>query len=503
MSARPPSGSGRARPPVEDVTEVGLPLDTERETHVALDAVQVANSWRCATRSHVERPRWSGGLVGRARVALTRVADVRGAPSPGPTARGPATRSHVEREARRGGFLGRALVALSCAAAACGAPSPAPTTPGADLPETPCGRGLVVVNSDYLSTTVSLADPEGRVVSERLLTSGSDLPGMSAALSGDVWLPSARTLSGEIVLIDRYATSVLTFVEPRTATVRAQLPVGTGFKANPYDYLELDPHKAYVTRYESNPLPSAQPFDRGGDILVVDPIVPQIVGSISLGAPTDVPPRPGRMARLGGEVWVALDRLATDFQSAADGRLVGVDPATDTVVWTVDFPGLASCGAVHAAPSGKRAVVSCTGLFVDGDKQGDRAGLVVLEASPGGGAPVAVAIHTIPTELGGTPSWALAFRTETEVWTTTFGNLDANRPDRLVSIDLVTGEARLVHTGAAAFTLGDVRCSPACGALCFVADAGTRALLRFGGGAVTSLPVDRTTGLPPRYLGVF
>lgn len=396
----------------------------------------------------------------------------------------------------------RSVVVFASFVAACGAPDPAPPTPGVDLPETPCGRGLVVASSDYLSTTVSLANPRGDVVSERIVSSAGGLPGMNAALSGDVWLPTTGTTSGEIVLLDRYATSVLTFLDPRTATVRAQLPVGTGFKANPYDYLEVAPRKAYVTRYESNPAPGAQPFDDGGDLLIVDPTVPAVTGRVALGKAGDVPPRPGRMARVGDLVWVALDRLSGDFKTAADGRLVGVDPAKDEIVWSLDFAGLASCGAVRASPSGARAVVACTGLFADGDKQGDRAGLVVLDAVPGK-APTVAAVHAIPAALGGTPTWSFAFRSEGEVWVTTFGNLDANRPDRLVGVDLATGKATLLHTGKSAFTLGDVHCSPACGDVCFVADAGAGVLLRFEGGASTALPVDRTTGLPPRYLGVF
>jgi len=82
-------------------------------------------------------------------------------------------------------------------------------------------------------------------------------------------LPATRPASGEVVLIDRFGTNVLTWVDAASGDVRAQLSVGTGYESNPQDYLEIDERYALVSRYGQNQNAGRQPFDRGGDVLVI------------------------------------------------------------------------------------------------------------------------------------------------------------------------------------------------------------------------------------------
>src|SRR6188768_2708332 len=135
---------------------------------------------------------------------------------------------------------------------ACSAPRITPDSLGVSVTAGPCGRGLVVVESDYQSSNVSLLDFEGRVLSESLASSSTTSAGFRVALSADV-VPSSSPQNGsEIVLIDRFPAGVLRFVELATARITAELSVATGFRVNPQDYLPLDPERAYVARYDTN-----------------------------------------------------------------------------------------------------------------------------------------------------------------------------------------------------------------------------------------------------------
>ena len=151
----------------------------------------------------------------------------------------------------------------------------APTLDGEAAP--PAVRGMVAVNSDYQSTAVSLLDPDGNVVKDGCINSGTGKPGLTMTLSGDVVLPSQLLTTSPITLIDR-GNNVLIWIDPTTCAPLRELDVSTGFTADPHDYVELAPNKAYVTRYEQNTAAKATDtnFDQGNDLLIVDPSQPEI-----------------------------------------------------------------------------------------------------------------------------------------------------------------------------------------------------------------------------------
>src|SRR5690606_38628620 len=103
--------------------------------------------------------------------------------------------------------------------------------------------------SDYQSTQVALSTLEGETQSASLVsTASTQTDGLAFALSGDVYLPSAPTDSGRLVLLDGFGTNVVSWVDTASAEVVAQLPVGTGFESNPQDYVEFG-KEAFISRW--------------------------------------------------------------------------------------------------------------------------------------------------------------------------------------------------------------------------------------------------------------
>jgi hypothetical protein len=369
-----------------------------------------------------------------------------------------------------------------------------------------CPSALVVGCSpdDFTSTNIAVLCPTGAPLSQSILSSGSTAPGLSKTLSGDVILPLAPT-PGKIVLIDQLPNTAITWVDPATGSVIHQLNVGTGFAANPHDYLEVSTTKAYVTRYESNSSPGQQAFDGGGDLLIIDPQTATITGRVPFAADGVFLPRPDRMVRVGDEVWVSLQRFDADFMTAGDARIVGVSTADDSIQWSLDLPGVASCGALARAPSGNLIAVSCTGVLGDADPK-QRSAIVLLDATVH--PPVEIKRFAAASQLGAPLGFTLAFASETLLVGVALGDLQAPRNDVAYTLDLASGTAQVLIDAGAAFALGDVRCAPGCNDLCFLADAHAKALRVWKANgssldALASVPVDPMVGLSPRTLGAF
>ena len=170
-------------------------------------------------------------------------------------------------------------------------------------------------------------------------------------------------MSGRVVLIDQYGTNVITWADPATAKVYAQLPIGTGFaSANPYDYLELDATTAYVTRWGNNLKPGQQPFDSGSDVLVLDTQKPAITKSIAMPVIDDLPPCPAAMLQVGDTVMVVLQRLSNDYSTQGDAMLVGVKD--EAIAWQSTLTGLKNCDHPTLSPSGHTMALACQGQII-------------------------------------------------------------------------------------------------------------------------------------------
>ncbi|HEY6561494.1 MAG TPA: hypothetical protein VI072_29675 [Polyangiaceae bacterium] len=280
------------------------------------------------------------------------------------------------------------VLGLSVLLVACNVDEKGGKPGGVDLRDSgQCPQGTAIVLTDFKSTQIALSDLEGRTLSASFIsTASAQVSGMGLPLSGDVGLPSARPASKNIVLLDRYGTNVITWVNPETAVVIGQLPVGTGFESNPRDYVEVDQQRAYVTRWGQNGAGGKEPFDRGGDMLIIDVGERRIVGAVEFPIEEGLPPRPGAITRVGDEYIVTLERVAEDFATTGDSILAAVSPETDEIVWQQRIEGKKNCGRLEPSPSGRRFALACSGEIDDDGAATSLAGsgILVFERAPNG-----------------------------------------------------------------------------------------------------------------------
>lgn len=374
-----------------------------------------------------------------------------------------------------------------------------------------CPDGAVVVLSDYRSSQVALTTVEGITLSESFVSTASvHTDGLAFALSGDTIVPGLRPPSDRVVLLDRLGTNVVTWLDPTTAEVLAQLPVGTGFDANPQDYVEVDADRAYVSRLGHNLLAGTEPFDAGSDLLIIDTRRPAIVGSIPLPSGPDLPARPTGFARLGPtEIAVTLTRLRIGFQEGEDSMLVGVDTERDAPSFELVLDGAKNCGAAQLSPSGDRLAIACSGLVtVDGESQGlDSSGVLVFDALV---RPPRLLQRFEAETFGGEPvQYESAFASEGFLLLKTQTPVGGSTRNRLLSLELASGRVEtLVESGRRGdgLTLGTVACDPGCSNYCLVPDAAAgglqRVRIRDDGSLeyLDLLTVEDRVGLPPRRL---
>lgn len=404
----------------------------------------------------------------------------------------------------------RAALLLSLALlAGCNVTAPS-TTGGADLPSRgKCPRGLALVSSDYQSSEIALLTPEGSVASAAFLSSASTrTSGLAAPISGDVGVASARPGARELVVVDRFGTNVLSFVDTETAQVRAQLPIGTGFEANPQDYLELDAHTAFVSRLGENRRPGREPFDAGSDVLVIDPSVPEITASVAMPRKAGYLPNPSEISRVGDDVLVTLVHANSDFSAMADSELVALSVRDAEVRYQLPLVGLKNCGRAELSPSGARLALSCSGFI---DRQGNVAApeasaLVLLDATTD---PPTELRRFAALELLQQPfQGSVEFVDDARVLLKTQTALGAEQDNALYVLELETGATqRLAKAGRNAagagygIALGGMHCDRDCGTLCLVADASQGQLLTFSVGAHELKPTEPLhtggAGLPP------
>jgi hypothetical protein len=388
---------------------------------------------------------------------------------------------------------------------------------GASVTAAPgCPSAAVVVMSDFLSSQVALARLDGETLCGSFAsTSRSEASALAFPFSGDLVAPSSPPSSGHVVLLDRFGTNVVSWLEPRTGAVLAQLPVGTGFQSNPQDYLEISPDRALVSRWGEDPVPGSEAFDGGGDLLVLDTEAPAIMGRIELPRPDEFAPRPAGLTPHGDVVLVTLQRAAVDVKSMGEALLAGVDPDAESVRFTVPLPGLKNCGRVTPSPSGERAVIACSGYVDRAGAPADigESALVVLDLT-----------RAIPAELSrlravdvaGTALQSdVAFYSDTGLLVKTQTPLGGDEDNRLLALDLETGVAtelarasRRSNGSGEGVVYGGLLCSPGCADTCLLADADQGVLLRWsivedGLEALPPLAVRGSVGLPPRELGSY
>lgn len=380
-----------------------------------------------------------------------------------------------------------------------------------------CPAGVTVVLSDYVSTQIALSSLAGETLSASFLSSGSTTTdGLAFPLSGDVVVPSSRTASGSVVLLDRSGTNVISWVDPATAEVTAQLEVGTGFESNPQDYLEIGDGLALVTRYGDNTDSGQEDFDAGSDVLVLDlsdAKKPKIVKSVPLPVVEDLPPRPGQMLRVGDQVIVPLERISNDYATTGEAIYVGIDIAEQKVTWQVTLDGLKNCGRPALSPNGTTLAVGCAGTFdPDGNTVLSESALVFFEVEEGQLVETnrieaeSLAGEAIQSRVTYATSGVLLLATQTP-----WGGATNNR---LLAYDIEADEAtELLEASPDDMGLGKglvysgITCSPGCSDTCLMVDGDEGVLQRVkiaSDGSVELLEpieVEDKVGLPPAGIG--
>jgi hypothetical protein len=360
--------------------------------------------------------------------------------------------------------LGIGLAVAALAAIGCGGgPTPqvqldAGIEPDDAAPATnpPPMTGLAIVNSDFSTTSLSILDAAGALVRADCVDSATGANGsVTKTISDDAVLPSQPQLGNQLIIVDRGNVG-LTFVDPGSCKILRQVLV-PGPRTNPHDVVMLTARKAYVTRYDRN-LAATDPTLAGNDIAVVDPTTGALRGRIDLDAYASpvagatLLARPDRALLVEGQVIVSLNEIDQGFATYGEGKVVMIDPATDTVTAAVALTGLSNCEGMTYVAAQEALLVACGGPF-GGPASQSGVAVVDLSVSP----PVLTRVIS-SAAFDGRPlsfGWALALPPNgggTRAFAVTNDPKDV-QPDALFAFDYVAGTATQVATSGP-YTLG-------------------------------------------------
>jgi hypothetical protein len=354
------------------------------------------------------------------------------------------------------------------------------------------------VTSDRTVTTIALLQPSGKRLRADFIDSGSASAGLVTALSGDVVVPTRSGDPETLTLIDRFRTDVVTRIDVASGDILAQIQTQTpnaqgaktAFSSNPQDYVRIDDHHAWVTRFNANPSADAA-VDRGDDMLELDPSKGTRTGRRIDFSPLDVMAerqnpdtgkkqsvvayaRPSKIVRLGHFAVVGLARLSESFDAIGPGMVALVDLDARSV-HGVALDGLQNCGQVVPVPDdATRVAVACAGFLHDDPRPGSGLALLRLQngtlsiehvwrasehaqaamtafglVAIGGNVVAAVAAGQDPTTQSMNPSSGAA----------------PPDFDQLYRVDLASGEQQLLLQAEGRFVLGDGSYNPRRGIL--------------------------------------
>lgn len=253
----------------------------------------------------------------------------------------------------------------------------------------PCGIA-VIGREGFDTTSLSVLDPQsGEIAADGFLDSGSTVPGLTAAFSGDVWAARTPNADGELVVIDR-AASTLTWIEPITLKVKAQMSVGAAnYGVNPQDALTLG-NKMYVSRYDAVFDAADGSVSEGDDLAVIDLTSRKVTGRIALtdqaaavpGTTATILARPVGLKRVDTLVYVLLQSLALDWSAQGSAVLIVVDPSSDAVVKRLVLGNRRNCGMGALDPERAELVFTCSGQYFSPTQREESALVVLNVANP-------------------------------------------------------------------------------------------------------------------------
>ena len=261
------------------------------------------------------------------------------------------------------------------AAGSGGAPQLAPPAP----------TGLVALNSDFSTTSLSILSTTGGLLHADCVDSATGSSGGSSkTISGNTFLPSQPQRGGDIVIVDS-GNGALTFVDPAQCKIARQIALPGGAKTNPHDVVIVADTKAYVTRYDKN-LAATTVALAGNDVIVIDPTSGTMTGRIGLDAYASavsgatIQARPDRALIAAGKLVVSLNEIDSSFATYGEGKVVVIDPTTDQVVAAVALTGLYDCEGMTYVESTKTLLVACGGPY-GSQNQPLQSGIAVVDLS--------------------------------------------------------------------------------------------------------------------------
>jgi len=263
----------------------------------------------------------------------------------------------------------------------------------------------------------------------------------------------------------------------------------------------------------TNSSPTAEPsdLDEGGDLLILDLDLGKAVARIDL-APyaaggAGINPNPDRARVLDGKIYVTLNNFSADMVTqAGPGRVVVVDPTTDTVSSFIDLPDFRDCGAIVPVPGKQGALaVACSGFFSDPDQiKSSGVALIDTSVSPATVQPLMAAAFGRPVSFAD-----LAVMSPTLAFIIVPGDFSGTASDQLWQFDFARGVPQKLLDASSAWVLGGLVFDPAAQRL-FLGDANPQSpkLHVFDVSAsspveLSSLNSDPAIGMLPRYLGLY
>jgi hypothetical protein len=343
--------------------------------------------------------------------------------------------------------------------------------------------GYAVVASDYSGSSITLLDADGELLQQRFVHSGSTSAGLVTALSGDVVLPLRSGERGVLTLIDRFRTDVITRIELSSGKVLGQLKTHapstdrqrSSYSSNPQDYVLIDDHSAWVSRYEPNLAAEPVDPDQGLDLLHIDPTrfvrtderidfsrfsedgerTNPNTGEVDT---VRVHARPAGMVRVGEQLVVGVTTNSATFDAAGRGLVARVDLQRREVAEVLELEGLTSCGSVAPVPrDDTRVAVSCSG-FERGVPR-DSAGFVMLRVTDSG-LELEHVWRAREHPDAALTRYAMVPLSATEVAAVATGEVgaffarDGDVRDKLFRVDLVTGAQEEIFEAAGPYVLG-------------------------------------------------
>lgn len=380
-----------------------------------------------------------------------------------------------------------------------------PTDAGSDSER---AHGFYVFTSNYEgAASVGAVGLDGKVVSESLISSGSDVPGLSLGLSADVVPPTQVQAGNDVVIIDR-SNNAIDWLALDAAEITGQIGVGPGeFAANPYDYWQIDETLAFVTRFETNGAPGKAALDEGGDLLAINPKTKKLLGRVDFnqlveGEDEGLQPRPTKVVEFGGKLHVVLGMLTNYFAAPTQSVLATVDPETLEITSTLGLE-LRNCEDISVSMDSGLAAIACKGDWADVPLT-KNSGIALVDLA----AEEPELQETLPAaDLAEAQISTVAFASPSMLVFSTYGNFDDGANDRAQVLDLERGAVSDPILETTPFQMGHIRCVPN-EKVCVIANADTFGIEFFkveGTGLDHSKTVDfgADLGLPPRYIGVY